>query len=116
MHQRGGVFDVSWPYANRAKNFGTMHVLKTLIFAGSKQHHAAVFTHNFPRRPTKVIFVARTGTPILVETDNGRSVMQVALDNMIPGIRGERGGSCMCASCHAYIDQTWVAKVGRPSE
>ena len=51
MHQRGGVFDVSWPYANRAKNFGTMHVLKTLIFAGSKQHNAAVFTHNFPRRP-----------------------------------------------------------------
>jgi|ERR1700693_1189210 len=79
MHQRGGVFDVSWPYANRAKNFGTMHVLKTLIFAGSKQHHAAVFTHNFPRRPgilnvMRGRYASSTFQPPLIPSDSAAPV------------------------------------------
>jgi hypothetical protein len=52
MHQKVGVVDVSWPYANRAKNSGPLHMHKTSIIPGSGQHHVAVFTHNFPRRPS----------------------------------------------------------------
>src|ERR1700730_9160157 len=51
MHRKVGVVDVSWPYANRAKNSGPVHMHKTSIIAGSEHYHAAFFTHNFTRRP-----------------------------------------------------------------
>jgi 2Fe-2S ferredoxin len=64
----------------------------------------------------RIFFIARNGEEHPVECIKGDSVMQVALDNTIPGIEGECGGSCMCASCHAYIDHSWIARTGRPSE
>lgn len=33
--------------------------------------------------------------------------MQAALNNMVPGILGECGGVCSCATCHVMIDAAW---------
>jgi 2Fe-2S ferredoxin len=57
---------------------------------------------------SRVIFVDRGGTQHTVTASNGRSIMQAARDQLAPYLIGECGGSCICASCHAYIDRRWL--------
>ena len=38
--------------------------------------------------------------------------MQGAVDNMVDGILAECGGGCACATCHVYVDEAWLGKVG----
>ncbi len=59
-----------------------------------------------------VIYIAHDGTRHLVEVPNGDSVMQGAVNNMINGIAGECGGGLACATCHCYIDEAWMDRVG----
>jgi 2Fe-2S ferredoxin len=42
--------------------------------------------------------------------------MQVALDHSVPGILGDCGGSCSCATCHGYVDDRWAAELPAKSE
>lgn len=37
--------------------------------------------------------------------------MEGARDNGIPGIEADCGGACSCATCHAYVEPSWVAKL-----
>ena len=32
------------------------------------------------------------------------------------GILGECGGCCSCATCHCYVDDAWLEKVGMPDD
>lgn len=52
----------------------------------------------------KIVYVQPDGTERSVEVPAGTSVMRGALDNGIDGIVAECGGSCMCATCHVYVD------------
>lgn len=58
-----------------------------------------------------VIFIEHSGAIHRVEAPLGKSLMQVALDNAVPGILGDCGGSCSCATCHGYVDQPWAAQL-----
>lgn len=60
---------------------------------------------------TKLVFVDRQGDRHEVQAKNGLSVMEVALDSGVPGIYGECGGTCSCATCHCYVADAWVAKL-----
>jgi len=62
-----------------------------------------------------VTFIDPAGTAHEVSVENGTSLMQAALDNGIDGIVAECGGACSCATCHCYIDSSWLAKVNEPS-
>jgi 2Fe-2S ferredoxin len=59
----------------------------------------------------KVTFITHDGQEFPVDAEVGRSLMQVALDNLVPGIIGECGGTCSCATCHGYIDEHWAGRV-----
>jgi 2Fe-2S ferredoxin len=48
--------------------------------------------------------------------EEGHSVMQGAVDNNVPGIDADCGGECACATCHVYVDPTWLAKTGTQGE
>jgi 2Fe-2S ferredoxin len=63
-----------------------------------------------------VTYIEHNGAEYKVEVPNGNSVMQGAINNMIQGIVAECGGGLACATCHCYVDQAWIAKVGPPSE
>ena len=52
------------------------------------------------------------GTRHKVDVPIGDSVMQGAVSNMISGIVGECGGGMACATCHCYVDDAWMDKVG----
>jgi ferredoxin, 2Fe-2S len=64
----------------------------------------------------KVRFISHAGVERVVEGEAGSSVMQAAIDNMVPGIIGDCGGNCSCATCHGYVDPAWVDKLEPRSE
>ena len=64
----------------------------------------------------RVTYIESSGEEHRVDLDNGQSIMQGALDNLIEGILGECGGCCSCATCHCYVDDAWLEKVGVPGD
>lgn len=62
-----------------------------------------------------VIFIDHTGNRHTVAIPDGNTVMQAAVNNNLPGITAECGGGLACATCHCYVDDAWVGKVGGPS-
>jgi ferredoxin, 2Fe-2S len=59
----------------------------------------------------KIVFIEASGKEHVVEAKIGESVMLAATGNMVPGILADCGGSCSCATCHAFIDERWAAAV-----
>jgi 2Fe-2S ferredoxin len=51
------------------------------------------------------------GSVTELEVNNGYSVMEGAVNAGIDGIVAECGGACACATCHAYVDKTWLEKL-----
>ena len=64
----------------------------------------------------KILYIEHNGKEHLVDADVGKSVMQNAVENLIPGIVGDCGGACSCATCHGYIDPAWQTKAGPQTE
>src|SRR5215210_2969505 len=59
----------------------------------------------------KIVFIDPAGARHEVDAPAGKNLMQVALDHNVPGILGDCGGSCSCATCHCYVDPEWMAKL-----
>ena len=64
----------------------------------------------------KITFVEHNGTQHTVEAESGKSVMQAAMDSLVPGIDADCGGECSCATCHVMVNADWLAKVGAPND
>jgi 2Fe-2S ferredoxin len=64
----------------------------------------------------KITFIEHNGTAHEVDADVGLSVMRAAIDNLVPGIDADCGGECSCATCHVYVDEQWMSKVGQPED
>jgi 2Fe-2S ferredoxin len=64
----------------------------------------------------KIKFIEASGTEHDVEAKTGKSVMEAAVSNLVPGIVAECGGFANCATCHAYIDEAWRAKLPAPEQ
>jgi 2Fe-2S ferredoxin len=62
----------------------------------------------------KITFITSKGKNIEVDAETGSTVMENAIKSSIPGIEGECGGACACATCHVYIDEAWVKITGEP--
>ncbi len=60
----------------------------------------------------KVTFIAHDGRRFEVQADAGLSLMRAAVDNNVPGIDGDCGGQCACATCHVFVDAPWAAHTG----
>ena len=63
----------------------------------------------------KITYIEHNGREHRVEVPDGLSVMRGAVDNNIPGIDADCGGECACATCHVYVDEAWLAKIGTPA-
>ena len=64
----------------------------------------------------QITYIEFDGTEHLVNSQPGISLMQVAIDNLIPGIDADCGGECSCATCHVMVSEDWLEKVGSPGE
>ncbi len=64
----------------------------------------------------KITFIDFAGNHNTVEADINQSLMEAATQNDVDGIDADCGGACACATCHVYVDQSWLAQVGKPEE
>ena len=64
----------------------------------------------------KITYIEHNGTSHKVEVKKGLSVMEGAVQNNIPGIDADCGGSMACATCHVYVKEEWFDKVNIKSE
>ncbi|MDA0806324.1 MAG: 2Fe-2S iron-sulfur cluster-binding protein [Proteobacteria bacterium] len=60
----------------------------------------------------KVTFIEFDGTAHEVDVPAGGSVMEAAVSNNVPGIDADCGGACACATCHVFVNEAWMDKVG----
>ena len=51
-----------------------------------------------------------------VNAEEGASVMLAALTHGVDGIVAECGGNAVCATCHVYVDETWLPKLDAMSD
>ena len=58
-----------------------------------------------------ITFVHSGGRAQRIEAGNGESAMQAATRHDISGILAECGGNAMCATCHVYVDEDWLARL-----
>lgn len=61
-----------------------------------------------------LIFVDPEGVEHHVEASLGQSLMQAAVGALVPGIEAACGGNCVCATCHAYIEDPRLAELPAP--
>ncbi|HEX7874891.1 MAG TPA: 2Fe-2S iron-sulfur cluster-binding protein [Sphingobium sp.] len=59
-----------------------------------------------------VTYIEHDGREYKVDVASGDTVMQGALNNMVEGIVAECGGGLACATCHCYVDDSWIDRVG----
>jgi 2Fe-2S ferredoxin len=59
-----------------------------------------------------VTFVSHDGEKHEAPLDESLSLMQVAVDNAVPGIDGDCGGEAACGTCHVIVDTAWSDVVG----
>jgi 2Fe-2S ferredoxin len=55
----------------------------------------------------KIRFIEHGGREHVIDASVSASVMQAAIDNSVPGIIADCGGTCACATCHGYIETPW---------
>jgi len=61
----------------------------------------------------KITYIEHSGKSHEIEVADGFSVMEGAVQNNIPGIDADCGGSCACATCHVYVDKKWFDKLSK---
>ena len=64
----------------------------------------------------KITYIENNGKSHTVEVDKGLTVMEGAVQNNIPGIDADCGGSRACATCHVYVKEEWYNKINEKSE
>ena len=65
---------------------------------------------------TKITYKDFQGNSKTINVDNGLSVMEGAIQNDIPGIDADCGGSMACATCHVYVKDEWFNKIPKAEE
>ena len=64
----------------------------------------------------KITFIEHSGKKQTIEVENGLSVMEGAIQNNIPGIDADCGGSMACATCHFYVEEKWLNKLSKTED
>jgi 2Fe-2S ferredoxin len=64
----------------------------------------------------KITYQDYKGDSKTIEVEKGLSVMEGAIQNDIPGIDADCGGSMACATCHVYVEEKWLDKLPKPEE
>ena len=59
----------------------------------------------------KITYKDKDGNSKTIEVEKGLTVMEGAVQNDIPGIDADCGGSMACSTCHVYVEEKWFDKI-----
>jgi 2Fe-2S ferredoxin len=65
---------------------------------------------------SKITYIDNQGNSKTINVEKGLSVMEGAIQNDIPGIDADCGGSMACATCHVYVEEKWFDKLPNAEE
>ena len=65
---------------------------------------------------TKITYIDKQKNSKTIDVENGLTVMEGAIQNDIPGIDADCGGSMACATCHVYVEEKWLDKLPKVEE
>ena len=64
----------------------------------------------------KITYISHDEKKNIVEVPVGLTVMEGAVQNNIPGIDADCGGSMACATCHVYVPENWFNKLEKSQD
>ena len=64
----------------------------------------------------KIKYIEHNGKSHTIDVASGLSVMEGAIQNTIPGIDADCGGSMACATCHVYVKEEWFNKLPKKED
>ena len=64
----------------------------------------------------KITYIENSGKSHTIDVENGLTVMEGAVQNDIPGIDADCGGSMACATCHVYVKEDWLNKLSKKED
>ena len=60
----------------------------------------------------QITLIEHNGASHTIDAETGKSLMQNAIDNAVPGIDADCGGACACGTCHVFVEADWLAATG----
>ncbi len=60
---------------------------------------------------TKITFISPDKKKTTVTAETGKSLMEAAVENDIPGIDADCEGGCACATCHILLPDSFMDKI-----
>ena len=64
----------------------------------------------------KITYKDKSGNSKTLEVEKGLTVMEGAIQNNVPGIDADCGGSMACATCHVYVKEDWFNKIPKKED
>ena len=64
----------------------------------------------------KITYISASGEETILDARVGDSVMETAVRASLPGVVGECGGACACATCRVYVDEAWRSRTGEAED
>ena len=64
----------------------------------------------------KITYIDQKGVSKTIDVENGLTIMEGAVQNNIPGIDADCGGSMACATCHVYVEDSWFSKLPKAED
>ena len=64
----------------------------------------------------QITYVEHNCKSLTIDVKNGLTVMEGAVQNNVPGIDADCGGSMACATCHVYVKDDWFNKLPSKQE
>ena len=72
--------------------------------------------YNYIKLMPKITYIEQNGKSKTIEVENGLTVMEGAVQNNIPGIDADCGGGMACATCHVYVEDSWLTKLPKAED
>jgi len=64
----------------------------------------------------KITYIEHNGKSHVIDVPKELTVMEGAVQNNIPGIDADCGGSMACATCHVYVKEEWFNKLPKKED